>query len=155
MNVFFRSCSEICKSRLAYIFLLANLFVCSFAMDWNKVFSYIDEHNEKHGQAVSALKSSGTVSFSDCSYYRQISPDEILKSVFTLISFPAQIGTEIFIEDLKKQYSDWCIETFEVLEIFVLVIFNSMYLFLLGVFIEQLYEKFCTKPLTKEKYLNL
>lgn len=155
MNVFLQSCSDVFKSRLAYSFLFGNLFICSFAMDWNKVFSYIAEHREKHNQVFFSVRSSEQISFSACYYYRETSPEEMLKNVFTLISFPAQIGTELFIEDLKKQHTDWCAETFEVFEIFIFVIFNSMYLFLLGISIEQLYEKYHTKPPTREKYLNL
>ena len=155
MSIFLRGFSGIFKSKLAFAFLFANLFICGFALNWNKVFSYVNEHEKKHHRAISTVSSSKQIGFSACHYSRQISSDEVLMSIFTLISFPAKIGAEIFITDLKKNHPDWCVETFEVFEMFVLVIFNSLFLFLLGVFIEQFYEKYSAKPPPKERILNL
>lgn len=156
MNIFFRSCSEIFTSRLACVFLLANLFICSFALDWKKVFDYVDKINEPDCEPKIVFSSPGNISFSaDCFGRNQTTSDEILIGVFNFISFPSLIGTEIFVEDLKKNHPDWCAETFEVVELFVFAIFNSLYFFLFGTFIEQFYEKYYTKALTKEKYLNL
>ena len=156
MNVFFRSFSEIFKSKLAYVFLLTNLCLCGFALNWKKVFDYVDKIHEPNCKPKIVFSNPTDIRFAaDCYRENQTTSDEILIGFFNLISFPSIIGTDIFIEDFKKIHPDWCRETFEVLKIFVFAIFNSFYLFLLGIFIEQFYEKYHATAAAKEKYLNL
>lgn len=156
MNIFFRGFTEIFKSKLAYIFLLTNLSLCGFALDWKKVFDYVEKIDKPNCNAQIVSSNQNDIRFAaDCYRGNQTTSDEILIGFFNLISFPSIVGTDIFIEDFKKIHPDWCIETFETLEIVVFAIFNSCYLFLLGIFIEQFYEKYHAKTLTKETYLNL
>ena len=49
-----RFCPEIFKSRLACAFLIAQLVFSAFIFDWNKLFLYIEENNEKRCHSVAS-----------------------------------------------------------------------------------------------------
>lgn len=151
MKLLSRICPNIFKSRLAQIFLIANLCICGFASDWGKVFSYFDKPDEKNCQPMSE-----SIEFSACTFGKPPpTPAEILMGFFQLISSPTVVGTQISVADLKRIHPDWCAETFEVLEIILFVIFNSFYWFTLGCYIEFFYVKRQIKFPHDEKTLSI
>jgi hypothetical protein len=155
MKFLSRICPEIFKSRLAQIFFIAVLCISSFASDWEKVFLYFNDIDKNHCKPVFAGISSGNISFSACYYNDPLTSDEVLSGFFTLISFPSIAGTDFFISDLKKNFPMWCYETFECLEVFVFIIFNSIFWLIAGYYIEFFYGKYHRHNLPEEKVLKI
>ncbi len=132
MNYLSRMCPEIFKSSLAYAFLIANLFICLLVSDWDKVLPYLEYFNESNCKPVVEKISFG---FS-CNYGLYSNPADIFEGFFYLISMPSAIVTAIFMSDLKAKYTHWCPETFEFIEIFAFIFFNSLYWMIMGYLIE-------------------
>lgn len=156
MKFLSKICPEIFKSRLALVFFIAVLLVSSFASDWEKVFLYFNDIDKNHCKPVFAGIRYEEISFGvNCYYSNPLTSDEILTGFFDLISFPARAGTNFFISDLKKNYPMWCAETFECLEVFVFIIFNSLFWMIVGYYIEIYYGKNNSGNLQSEKVCTI
>ena len=127
-----RICPAFLKSPTAYVFLTANLFICLFVSDWDKVFPYLENFNTSGCKPVVEKISFG---FSH-DYGLYLNPADIFAGFYFLFSAPSFVTTAIFMLDLKAQYSHWCPETFEFLQVLAFIFFNSLNWMILGYLIE-------------------
>ena len=132
MNYLSRICPEFFKSPTAYVFLTANLFISFLVSDWDKVFPYVEKINASDCQPVVEKISFG---FSH-DYGLFLNPADIFAGFYYLFSAPSFITTAIFMLDLKAKYSHWCPETFEFIQVFAFIFFNSLNWMILGYLIE-------------------
>lgn len=153
MKVLSRICPDIFKGRLAQIFLIVNLTLCGFVTEWKNVFSYSEKCGSENIKTVSNTNEISFVVYESSS--PPPNPAEILIGFYHLISFPAVIGTQISIEDLKRTHPDWCVEKFDFLEVFLFIIFSSFYWFLFGYYIEIFYAKHRIKISNEKKILTI
>ncbi|MEZ5427312.1 MAG: hypothetical protein R2747_13665 [Pyrinomonadaceae bacterium] len=150
MEFFGRFCPKIIKNnQLAVIFLLANLFFCSFAFDWDKAFSYIKDIDKTGCRPVAEVPSFGIYNSAPPP------PEEILTGLLVLISLPTLAATAILTESLKTDHPRWCPETFEVIEIFAIMFFNSFYWILLAHLIEMAHGNYLRSKPEPEKPLSI
>ena len=132
MNYLSRICPEFCKSPTAYIFLTASLFICFLVSDWDKVLPYLENINARSCKPVIEKISFG---FS-CCLGSCFSLADIFEGFFYFVSAPSIIAMTIFMSDLKANYSHWCPETFEFIQVFAFIFFNSLYWMIIGYLIE-------------------
>lgn len=151
MNYLSRICPEFFKSPLAFVFLIANLFICFLVSDWDKVLPYLENMN-----AISCKPVSEKISFGFYSCYSSyLDISETLKGFFYLVSAPSAIATAIFMSDLKAKYSYWCPETFEFLEVVSFIFFNSLYWMILGYLIETAHDSYTENNSPRKNPLSI
>lgn len=149
MKSFSQICPEFCKTPLAYMFLAANLFICFLVSDWDKVFPYLENIN-----AVGCKPIVEKISFGfSCNY--GLYPTDIFKGLFYVISAPSALTTAIFMSDLKAKYSHWCPETFEFIQVFAFIFFNSLYAMILGYLIETAHDSYRKNSSPRENPLSI
>lgn len=117
---------------LAYIFLVASLFIYAIILDWNKISKYVSRYQEADCEPVK----SGVISFGIYDSYQPFDPFKFIEGLFYLLSLPSVLVKEFFITELKSHYSHFCPETFDVIGIVYFLLVNSIYWMILGYFVE-------------------
>ncbi len=127
-------CPEIFKSKLACVFLIAQLFFSAFILDWDKMFIIIESIEESRYKAESS-EDAPNFCFSH-HHYEGYSEVELAKVSFILVSLPTAIVTSYLLVDLKNQHPHWSYEKFVIIGNLAFLLFNSVWWLLLGYLIE-------------------
>lgn len=144
-------CPEIFKSRLACAFLIAQLVFSVFFLDWDKVILFIKTIDQNQCKPVS----DGVPSFGFHCYYAPPNIFEIFEGILALISVPTIITTDFLMKSLKAENPQWCIETFDAIEVLAFLLFNCVYWMFLGYLIEIAHEKYAKNRSVSEKPFSI
>lgn len=140
MNDFSRTSPAIFKNPSSLTFLALSFLACAYIQDWEKVFSYVERINAKNCKPIAQTISFGFYDMSGAYLGTGFFPLDILFIIFAIILLglfaPPVLVTALVMNDLKVKYAGWCPETFDVIEIFTFVLFNSFHWMFLGYFVE-------------------
>lgn len=141
-------CPELFKSKLAIVFLIAQLIFCAFVLDWDKMFFEVEITKESRYKSEAKERAP---SFGFSHQYENPSVEEIIKFTFIAFSFPSALVTGYLLNDLNSRHPNWSYERFIIIGNLAFIIFNSVWWLLLGYIIERLHDHYLKIKAEPEK----
>lgn len=152
---------RIFKVSLAKIFFVTNYIICAMIFDWDNFFKYL-ETPARINCHLPSPSSGGHIDFSVYGFYNYSVVEEMFHVIFSIflvcftilfyiLAFPSIAITEITLGMLKKTFSLWCLETYDIIYIPILAVINSFYWICLAHIIELAHAKYLElKPPAKK-----
>lgn len=126
------------ENTLPKIFLSVNLITSVVIFDWGKFFAYLSKTGESGCKPIPAKLSFGIYDMAGNTFLESIlAAAAVFFSVFYL---PAYAATLAVIGAMKRDYPQWCIETFDVIFIPIFSVLNCVYLIFLSCLIRWLHD---------------
>lgn len=136
-----RFCPELFKSKLAVVFLLAQLVFSAFLLDWDKM-TFPIESIEKDRYKTTPREDAPSFGFYDCCYNQDYYEVAYIKVTFAVFSLPSAIVTTYLLVDLKSRHPNLTYQRFVTIGNLAFIIFNSVWWLFWGYLIERLHEHY-------------
>lgn len=148
------------KSRLAWIFFVANLIVCVFVFDWSEFLSYLNKINETGCKpkaiSFSLYDNFGAYGAVDQLFTLILSAFYLLFILILLVLVGPSLALAACVtEILKTSFPHWCPETFELLFTPLFAAFNSFYWILLANILETAHSRHSQNKLPHKDTLSI
>lgn len=158
------------KRPLPLIFLIVNWIGCAFLFDWKELSLYLGKINEtgcKPKPAISFGIYDSVDRYSDHLFGNSnhvlanllngilLTIHLLLTLLLSIFLLPTFLLTTCTLDILKDIFSHWCPETFELLEVPVFTVFNSIYWAFLANIFEYMRSRYSENNLPRKNPLSI